>query len=135
LPHELLRKLGSPFSVDLAELHANFGKHGNATAFLLRKILEKLLLIVFGKLGRAPAIEDQRRPGGWRGLQEIVHIAAREKVGGLPILLPKTANEIQGIKILGDAAAHNPLVNVSTTTILPQMPFLITAFEELARHL
>jgi len=132
---DLLRKLGSDFSVDLAELHANFGKHGNATAFLLRKILEKLLIIVFGKLGRVGAIEDKRRPGGWRGLQEIVDIAAQEKVGGLPVLLPKTANEVRGLKFLGDTAAHNPFTNVSMLTILPQMPFLITAFEELARHL
>lgn len=132
---DLLRKLGSNFSVDLAELHANFGKHGNATAFLLRKILEKLLIIVFGKLGRIGAIEDKRRPGGWRGLQEIVDIAAHEKVAGLPVLLPKTATEVRGLKFLGDTAAHNPLTNVSMLTILPQMPFLITAFEELARHL
>jgi hypothetical protein len=131
----LLRKLGSDFSADLSELHANFGKHGNATAFLLRKILEKLLIIVFGKLGRISAIEDKRRPGGWRGLQEIVDIAAQEKVAGLPVLLPKTANEIRGLKFLGDTAAHNPLTNVNMLTILPQMPFLITAFEELARHL
>ncbi len=132
---DILRKLGSDFSVDLTELHANFGKHGNATAFLLRKILEKLLIIVFGKLGRVCAIEDKRRPGGWRGLQEIVDIAAQEKVSGLPVLLPKTANEVRGLKFLGDTAAHNPFTNVSTHTILPQMPFFITALEELARHL
>jgi hypothetical protein len=132
---DLLKKLGPAFSVDLAELHANFGKHGNATAFLLRKILEKLLVIVFGKLRRVAAIGDKGRPGGWRGLQELVDIAAQEKVNGLPLLLPKTASEVRGLKFLGDTAAHNPFTNVSTLTILPQMPFLITAFEELARHL
>lgn len=131
----LTKRLSHDFSSELAELQDNFGKHGNATAFLLRKILEKLLVIAFGKLGKSALIEDKGRPGGWRGLQEIVEIAAKEKVGGLPILTGKTANEIRGIKFLGDTAAHNPLVNVDMRTIVPQMPFLITAFSELARHL
>jgi hypothetical protein len=50
-------------------------------------------------------------------------------------LIPKTANEIKGLKFLGDTAAHNPLVSVDMKTIVPQMPYIITAFEELARHL
>jgi hypothetical protein len=131
----LTRKLDKNFAVELSELHDNFGKHGNATAFLLRKILEKLLIIVFGKLGKDAQIVDNARPGGWKGLQEIIEIAAREKVDGLPLLLPKTANAIKGIKFLGDAAAHNPLVSVDTTTIVPQMPFIITAYGELAERL
>ncbi len=131
----LVKRLERNFDIELAELHDNFGRHGNATAFLLRKILEKLLIIVFGKLGRDAQIVDKGRPGGWKGLQEIIEIAAKEKVEGLPLLLPKTANAIKGIKFLGDAAAHNPLVSVNMTTILPQMPFMITAYAELAQRL
>jgi hypothetical protein len=131
----LVKKLEKNFCVELAELHDNFGRHGNATAFLLRKILEKLLIIVFGKVGKDAQILDKGRPGGWKGLQEIIEIAAKEKIDGLPLLLPKTANAIKGVKFLGDAAAHNPLVSVDTTTILPQMPFMITAYTELAERL
>jgi predicted transcriptional regulator len=131
----LVKKLERNFNVELAELHDNFGRHGNATAFLLRKILEKLLIIVFGKLGRDAQIADKGRPGGWKGLQEVIDVAAKEKVNGLPLLLPKTANAIKGIKFLGDAAAHNPLVGVDVTTIIPQMPFIITAYAELAERL
>jgi hypothetical protein len=131
----LVKALARNFSTEIAELQTNFGKHGNATAFLLRKILEKLLIIVFGKLGRTSAIEDKSRPGGWRGLQEIVDIASREKVSGLPVLTGRTATELRGIKFLGDTAAHNPLVDVEMPTIIPQMPFLVTAFGELSRHL
>lgn len=131
----LVKKLEKNFNVELAELHDNFGRHGNATAFLLRKILEKLLIIVFGKLGKDGQIVDNGRPGGWKGLQEVIEIAAKEKVDGLPLLLPKTANAIKGIKFLGDSAAHNPLVSVDMTTIIPQMPFLITAYAELAQRL
>jgi hypothetical protein len=131
----LVKKLEKNFLVELAELHDNFGRHGNATAFLLRKVLEKLLIIVFGKLGKDAQIVDNGRPGGWKGLQEIIEIAAKEKVDGLPVLLPKTANAIKGVKFLGDAAAHNPLVSVDTATIVPQMPFIITAYSELAERL
>lgn len=132
---DLSAKLQKNFATELSELHDNFGTNGNATAFLLRKILEKLLIIVLGKLGKASEIEDKIRPGGFKGLQEIIDIASREKISGLPVLMGKTATEIKGIKFLGDSAAHNPLVNVDSTTILPQMPYIITALEELARHL
>jgi len=131
----LLKKLGAPFAVEVGELHDNFGKNGNSTAFLLRKILEKLLIITFGKLGRSALIEDQGRPGRWKGLDELIRLATTEKVNGIPILLARTGTQIQGIKFLGDASAHNPLASVDTSTILPQMPFIITAYEELSKHL
>jgi hypothetical protein len=69
------------------------------------------------------------------GLKDIIEIAAKEKINGIPFLIPKTANEIKGLKFLGDTAAHNPLVSVDMQTILPQMPYIITAYEELAKHL
>jgi hypothetical protein len=130
----LTKRLAPEFSVELDELHANFGRHGNATAFLLRKILEKLLIIVLAKLGKSALIADPRHPGGWKGLQDIIGIAAAEKVQGLPVLSAKTATAISGVKFLGDSAAHNPLTSVHMNTIIPQMPFIITAYEEISRH-
>ncbi len=47
----------------------------------------------------------------------------------------KTAKEIQGIKFLGDTSAHNPLTEVDMKTIIPQMPYIITAYKELAKKL
>lgn len=131
----LTKRLERDFGRELEELHDNFGKNGNCTAFMLRKILEKLFIIVFGKIGKASLLEDKNRPGGWIGLKEMMDTAAREKIGGVPLLIPKTANEIKGIKFLGDTAAHNPLVGVEMNTILPQMPYIITAYEELATRL
>lgn len=131
----LTAKLSRNFEVELGELHDNFGKNGDSTAFLLRKILEKLLIIVFGKIGREALLSDHSRPGGFKGLEQSIEVAAKQKVDGLPLLTGKTANAIKGIKFLGDTAAHNPLVNVDVNTILPQMPFIITAYEELAIHL
>lgn len=132
---QLSAKLQKDFRQELEELRDNFGKHGNSTAFLLRKILEKLLIIVFAKNQKEAMLEDKNRPGGYKGLQEMIEIAAREKHDGVHFLTPKTANETKGIKFLGDTAAHNPKVSVATTTIVPQMPYIITAYEELAKLL
>jgi hypothetical protein len=131
----LVKKLTKDFHEELAELDINFGRNGNCTAFLLRKILEKLIIIVFGKNGKQHLLEDKSRAGGWKGLKELLEIASREKISGIPFLIPKTANEIKGIKFLGDTAAHNPLVGVDVKTILPQMPYIITAYNELAKRL
>lgn len=131
----LLVKLKRDFGRELDELHDNFGKNGNATAFLLRKILEKLIIKAFLKQQKGNLLEDKGRPGGWRGLKDMIEIAAQEKHQGVPFLLRHTANEIRGIKFLGDTAAHNPMVSVDITSILPQMPFIITAYEELAQRL
>lgn len=131
----LMKKLKKDFGHELEELHDNFGRHGNCTAFLLRKVLEKLIVIVFGKNGKRHLVEDNAKPGGFKGLKDMIEIAAREKLHGIPFLTPKTAHEIKGIKFLGDTAAHNPLVGVDSNTILPQMPYIITAYEELAKRL
>jgi len=132
---KLVAQLKKNFSVEVRELQENFGRNGNATAFLLRKILEKLIVVVFSKNGKQTLLEDGARPGGYKGLKDMIEISAREKVHGLPFITPKTANEIKGLKFLGDVAAHNPLTSVETSSILPQMPFMITAYEELAARL
>src|SRR5882762_123012 len=122
---ELTKKLQKDFAHELEELRDNFGKHGNSTAFLLRKILEKLLIIVFAKNGKENLLEDPARPGGWKGLKDMIETAAREKHSGVPFLTHKTAGETKGLKFLGDTAAHNPKVSVPMSSIVPQMPFMI----------
>ncbi len=131
----LVKKLGKSFSSELADLRLNFDRSGNCSAFLLRKILEKLIYITFARNNLQPKLEDKSRPGGLVGLETMVNIAAIEKIRGIPFIVPKTAQEIKGIKFLGDAAAHNPLVDIDMKTIIPQMPFIITAYKELAYHL
>lgn len=131
----LMKRLKKSFGRELEELRDNFGKNGNCTAFLLRKILEKLIIIVFSKNGRANLLEDNNRPGGWTGLKDMIEISAREKHNGVSFLVPRTANEIKGIKFLGDTAAHNPLATVEVNTVLPQMPYILTAYEVLAKRL
>jgi len=132
---QLLKKLRRDFSVELEDLRHNFGKSGTCTAFLLRKILEKLIYLTFAKHGIEVKLEDKTKAGGLVGLETMINIASSEKIRGIPFLTPKTAKEIKGVKFLGDAAAHNPLINVDTRTVMPQMPYIITAFEELAKKI
>ncbi len=132
---ELLQKLKKDFKEEIKDLNLNFGNSGTCTAFLLRKILEKLVYIVFARNNIEVKIEDKNSPGGLVGLEKMLNIASTEKIQGVPILTPKTAQKIQGIKFLGDASAHNPLVGVDMETIVPQMPFIITAYKELAERL
>ncbi|TET84176.1 MAG: hypothetical protein E3J36_02105 [Candidatus Nealsonbacteria bacterium] len=132
---QLLRKIRRYFNIELEDLRHNFGKSGTCTAFLLRKILEKLIYLTFTKNGIGSKVEDKTKVGGLVGLETMINIASSEKIRGVPFLMPKTAKEIKGIKFLGDAAAHNPLVNVDMKSIIPQMPYIITAFEELSKKL
>lgn len=132
---ELIGKLGERFKKDIDDLHLNFGRSGSCSAFLLRKILEKAIFLAFAKNGLSSKLEDGSGTGRLVGLEAMVDAAAREKIVGIPILLPKTAEKIKGIKFLGDVSAHNPLTSVDMETILPQMPYIITAYQELVERL
>ncbi|MER2514147.1 MAG: hypothetical protein ABTQ25_17315 [Nitrosomonas ureae] len=133
LPDELTNSLIKDFKTELADLKHNFGNSGTCTAFLLRKILEKLLFLAFAKNGKEAVLLDQN--GKLVGLHTMIALATSNKVGGKPFLMQKTAEEIKGVKFLGDTAAHNPLANVSMKTIVPVMPYIVTAYAELAAML
>ena len=132
LPDTLIKSLGADFQVEIADLRHNFGVSGNCTAFLLRKILEKLIFLAFAKNDKETLLE---RDGGRVGLKSMLSLSTTTKIDGKPFLMKKTADAIEGIKFLGDTAAHNPMANVSMKTIEPVMPFVITAFSELASKL
>lgn len=127
----LLKKFGSSFEHEIDDLRLNFNKSGNCTAFILRKILEKLIYKVFAKNKIESKLDDPGAPGNLVGLEKMINIATSEKIDGFPVLTNKTAKEIRGIKFLADTSAHNPLTEVDMKTIIPQMPFIITAYKEL----
>lgn len=131
---ELEKRFGKDFERDIADLHLNFGRSGNCTAFLLRKILEKLIYITFAKVNLLHKIEDKNVSGRIIGLDAMIKAAVQEKrQDGTPFIAANTAKNVEGLKFLGDASAHNPLTEVDMKTILPQMPFIITAYKELLR--
>lgn len=131
----LIKKLGKNFEIEINDLRNNFGKSGNCTAFLLRKILEKLIYITFAKNNLTNKLEDVKNSGKLVGLNTMINCATTERVNNIPFITSKTGQEIKGIKFLGDTSAHNPLVEVDMKTIIPQMPFIITAYKELAGKL
>ena len=133
LPKEVVEKLGTEFITEINDLRLNYGRSGTCTAFLLRKILEKLIFLTFAKTGHSNELQD--KTGEFVGLKRMLELAATHKVQGKPFLMPKTAKEIEGIKFLGDTAAHNPLISVKMETIVPVMPYIITAYQELAENL
>jgi hypothetical protein len=133
LPLELIGAMGEDFKKELDDLKLNYGKSGTCTAFLLRKILEKLIFLSFVKNGFEDKLKNKN--GEFLGLTPMLNMATVCKIQGKPFLMPKTAKEIEGIKFLGDTSAHNPLVNVAMKTIEPVMPFIVTAYSELAKKL
>jgi hypothetical protein len=133
LSEELMRALASDFETEISDLQLNFGKSGTCTAFLLRKILEKLIFIAFAKNDLGDKLKDGN--GDLIGLKAMLKMCTAHKVNGKPFLMPKTAKEIEGVKFLGDTSAHNPLINVKMQTIIPIMPFITTAYEELSKKL
>jgi hypothetical protein len=130
LPAALIKALAKDFRTEIADLRHNFGPSGTCTAFLLRKILEKLIFIAFAKNGQEAKLYDPNRR--LHGLHTMLTLATSCKVGGKPFLMQKTADEAQAVKFLGDTAAHNYLCNVLMKTIQPVMPYIITAYSELA---
>lgn len=132
-PDQLIRVLNDDFKQELDDLRLNYGRSGSCTAFLLRKILEKLIFKTFAKHQIADRLRDKN--GDFLGLNAMLGMAVGNSVGGVPFLMPKTAKEIGGIKFLGDASAHNPLVNVDIKTIEPVMPYIVTAYSELSLKL
>lgn len=132
-PDKLVNALGNEFETEVTDIRLNYGTSGTCTAFLLRKVLEKLVFLTFAKNGISDQLKDKN--GDFVGLKTMLDLCKEKKVSGKPYLMPKTAKEIVGIKFLGDTSAHNPLINVDMKTIVPQMPFIITAYEELSTKL
>jgi len=129
----LVKTLGKDFETEMKDVTLVYGRSGTCTAFLLRKILEKLVFLTFAKNGISDKLKDNH--GDFVGLKTMLNLCTKNKVDGRPYLMPKTAKEITGIKFLGDTSAHNPLTNVDMKTIVPQMPFIITAYGELSTKL
>jgi hypothetical protein len=128
-------KLKHDFETEISDLKLVYGRSGNCTAFILRKMLEKLLFLCFVRNDLSSKIEDTKNSNQYINLSTMINLASTEKIKNLPILTSKTAKQISGIKFLGDTSAHNYCINVNMQEIVPQMPFIISAFKELSVNL
>ncbi len=131
---ELFDRLQRHVGPELMELTSNYeANNPNATAFLLRKILEKLLYFVFSKNRMIDRIKKDLTNPAFRlvGLEDMINIAKNEVVDHNRILLEQTANGVLSAKFLGDMAAHSPTASIDKKMIKIAMPFMLTAYCEL----
>jgi len=130
----LEKNLGKNFVQEFKDLKLVYNRSGTCTAFLLRKILEKAIFYCFVKCKLVNKIEDKDLVNKFVTLKSMIEIASSEKVNNVPLLNPKTAKNLTGVKFLGDSSAHNFLCNVEMEEIVPQMPYIITALKELTNE-
>lgn len=128
------KKLGERFQQDIRELNVAFiSDCGNSAAFLLRKILEKTIFHVLASNGKVDLTKN--KDGTFMGLDSMINLCSREKLKGSPILLPKTAKELLGMKFLGDSSAHNYLADIELKDINHQLSYWTIAVKELIVNL
>lgn len=134
-PKELEKKLGREFEIDLKDLRLVWNRSGTCMAFLLRRIIEKGIYFAFARQGMVEKLKDPSNNSKQIGLKKMIDIAAIEKTQrGTPFLTSKTASHIKKSKFLGDVAAHNFLADVYPKQVQLGINFVITALEELSRH-
>jgi hypothetical protein len=133
-PEELVKKLGKRFEINLKDLRLVWNRSGNCMAFLLRRIIEKAIYFAFVKQGMTDKLKDPSDPSKLVGLGKMIDLAASEKTrSGMPFLTPKIADHLKRSKFLGDAAAHDFLIDVYPKQVQLEINFVITALEALSK--
>lgn len=128
------KKLGDRFQQDIKELNIAFTYDcGNSAAFILRKILEKAIFYVFTTHNKVECLKDKN--DCFLGLEAMINTCKKEKIKGIPVLLPKNADKLLGIKFLGDSSAHDYLINIEVEDINHQLSYWTAAIKELASFL
>jgi hypothetical protein len=128
--------LGKTFAIEINALRLVYGKSGDCTAFLLRKILEKAIFLAFAKNSMLNKLENPAKKPKYFGLDRMIEIAAAEKgKDNKPYITPSAAAKLGGVKFLGDSAAHNFVANVEIDEIPHQIPYISVALSELSKKL
>jgi hypothetical protein len=135
IPEEVVKALGKAFETDIRDLQLNNNQSANCTAFLLRKMLEKLIFKAFAKHGKLDLLMKDKKTKKLMGLDDMLGGAANTQVDGKPYLSASSEKKIRAAKFLGDTAAHNPNAYAHHEEIRDNMAYVITAFEELASKL
>src|SRR5690606_28986472 len=85
LPVDLKNKLLKKCDTELKDIELVFDRSGTCTAFLLRKILEKLLFYVFVENNLSSKIKDPKNPNRLLGLGDLLKKVQNENIKGKPI--------------------------------------------------
>lgn len=134
---EIEKVLGNRFEKEILELKISLKYQPDCTAFLMRKILEKLLFIIISKSDCKNKIIDYKKNnhGKLPPLKDLLNWAQIAEINNIHIATPRNVRNIQGSKFLGDTAAHNYLVNVDFEDIKPEMPNWRILIKELSKSL
>jgi len=135
--NEIEKILGQKFGREINELKIALKHQPNCTAFLMRKILEKLLFIIISKSDYKKNIDayKKKNKGELPSLTNLLNWAQNAEIKNIHIATPNNVKKIQGSKFLGDTAAHNYLTTVGFEDIKPEMPGWRILIKELAGNL
>ena len=131
-----MKKLGKRFSNEFRELDvAYFNNCGNASAFLLRKILEKSIFLAFAKNKKINILKE-KNSDKFVGLEKMISIASKEFAkDGTPFILPKVAEKLSSVKFLGDTAAHDFIYDIDIKDIERELSVINIGLGQLANKL
>ena len=133
---EIKAELGDAFKREIEELEFVSLKCPNCTAFLLRKILEKLLFITVSKSDNQRYIENfKQKENRLPNLTELLNAAKSAKINNLHIITPKNVEKLDGSKFLGDVSAHDYLTSVGFEDIKHEISVWRISVKELASNL
>ena len=128
--------LGDAFKQEMGELVLVSNSCPNSTAFLMRKILEKLLYIIISKSdNKQKIIELRKNQDRLPNLSELINLAKSAEIDDKYIIAPKNINKIEGSKFLGDTSAHDYLTNVSFEDIKNELTFWRITIKQLCSNL
>lgn len=134
--NEISKLLGQKFKKEIEELKIALKYQPNCTAFLMRKILEKLLFIIICKSNKKPEIDSIRsRQDRLPNLTELLNISKTAEINNQHILTPKNIKKLGGSKFLGDTSAHDYLTSVSFEDIQNEISIWRISIKELYSNL
>jgi hypothetical protein len=133
---EIKSCLGKDFKKEMNELDYVSSTCPNCTAFLMRKILEKLLFIIISKSNKKNNIDKiKASEDRLSNLTELLNIAKLSEINNKHIIPPKNIEKLSGSKFLGDVSAHDYLTSISFEDIQNEISIWRISIKELSSNL
>lgn len=131
---ELKEILGERFQQEFKELEINMLSCPNSTAFIMRKILEKLMFLSIVKSDFSKKIEEiKNKENRLPNFSELMKFAHQAKINNIHIISPSNYKKIEASKFLGDNSAHNYLSSISFEDIKNEITYWRMAIKDLGQ--
>src|SRR3989344_1662537 len=120
---ELQNILGVKFEKEIYELKIALQNQPDCTAFLMRKILEKLLFLTLIKSNQKDKIDEYKKKnfGKLPQLGNLINLAKMAQINNIYVTTSNNLDRVENSKFLGDNSAHNYLINISFEDIKPEI--------------